>query len=58
MTAAGPAAAGVLYDARRGAYYTRPAVHGWLHMLCYRYRAVATTVNAPSIPGRARPDGS
>jgi predicted membrane channel-forming protein YqfA (hemolysin III family) len=32
MTGAGPAAAGLLYDARRGAYYTRPALRGWLHL--------------------------
>jgi hemolysin III len=35
MTGAGPAAPGLLYDARRGAYYTRPALRGWLHLLCF-----------------------
>ena len=35
MTGAGPAGAGLLYDARRGAYYTRPALRGWLHLLCF-----------------------
>ena len=31
----GPAGAGLLYDARRGVYYTRPALRGWLHLLCF-----------------------
>jgi hemolysin III len=35
VTGAGPAGAGLLYDARRGAYYTRPALRGWLHLLCF-----------------------
>jgi hemolysin III len=25
----------VLYDARRGVYYARPALRGWLHFLCF-----------------------
>jgi hemolysin III len=25
----------VLYDARRGVYYARPALRGWLHLLCF-----------------------
>ena len=33
-TDAGPAGAGLLYDARRGVYYARPALRGWLHLLC------------------------
>ena len=35
MTGADPAAAGLLYDARRGVYYTRPVLRGWLHLLCF-----------------------
>ena len=35
MTDAGPAGAGLLYDARRGVYYARPALRGWLHLLCF-----------------------
>jgi len=35
VTGAGPAVAGQLYDARRGVYYTRPALRGWLHLLCF-----------------------
>jgi hemolysin III len=34
-TDAGPAGAGLLYDARRGVYYARPALRGWLHLLCF-----------------------
>jgi len=32
---AGPAGAGLLYDARRGVYYARPVLRGWLHLLCF-----------------------
>jgi hemolysin III len=32
---AGPAGAGLLYDAHRGVYYTRPVLRGWLHLLCF-----------------------
>jgi hemolysin III len=35
LTEAGPAGAGLLYDARRGVYYTRPVLRGWLHLLCF-----------------------
>jgi hemolysin III len=35
VTGAGPAGAGLLYDARRGVYYTRPVLRGWLHLLCF-----------------------
>jgi hemolysin III len=34
-TDAGPAGADLLYDARRGVYYARPALRGWLHLLCF-----------------------
>jgi hemolysin III len=34
-TNAGPAGAGLLYDARRGVYYARPVLRGWLHLLCF-----------------------
>jgi hemolysin III len=30
---AGPAA--LLYDARRGVYYAKPLLRGWLHLLCF-----------------------
>jgi hemolysin III len=32
---AGPAAAALLYDARRDVYYAKPALRGWLHLLCF-----------------------
>jgi hemolysin III len=35
VTDAGPAGAGLLYDAHRGVYYTRPVLRGWLHLLCF-----------------------
>ena len=35
VTDAGPTGAGLLYDARRGVYYARPALRGWLHALCF-----------------------
>jgi hemolysin III len=35
VTDAGPTGAGLLYDARRGVYYARPALRGWLHVLCF-----------------------
>jgi hemolysin III len=35
VTEAGPAGAGLLYDARRGVYYAKPVLRGWLHLLCF-----------------------
>jgi hemolysin III len=35
VTDAGPAGAGLLYDARRGVYYARPVLRGWLHLLFF-----------------------
>ena len=35
VTDAGATEPGVLYDARRGVYYARPALRGWLHLLCF-----------------------
>ena len=35
VTESGPAGAGPLYDARRGVYYARPVLRGWLHLLCF-----------------------
>jgi hemolysin III len=35
VTEAGPAGAGLLYDARRGVYYVKPVLRGWLHLLCF-----------------------
>ena len=34
-TDAGRTGAALLYDARRGVYYAKPALRGWLHALCF-----------------------
>ena len=35
MTVTGSRAAQPLYDARRGVYYSKPVLRGWLHLLCF-----------------------
>jgi hemolysin III len=35
VTAASSSEAQPLYDARRGVYYAKPALRGWLHLLCF-----------------------
>ena len=35
MTDTGSPATGLLYDARRGVYYAKPVLRGWLHLLCF-----------------------
>ncbi|MGD0704478.1 MAG: hemolysin III family protein [Trebonia sp.] len=35
VTEADPTGAGPLYDARRGVYYAKPLLRGWLHLLCF-----------------------
>ena len=35
MTVTGSPAAQPLYDARRGVYYAKPVLRGWLHLLCF-----------------------
>ena len=40
MTAAGSPTA-QLYDARRGVYYAKPVLRGWLHLLCFGASLVA-----------------
>jgi hemolysin III len=47
---AGPAGAGLLYDARRGVYYAKPALRGWLHLLCFW----ASLVSGPLLVARAQ----
>jgi hemolysin III len=37
----GPAQAGVFFDARRGVYYTRPLLRGWLHAVWFGASVVA-----------------
>jgi len=48
-TDAGSTGAGLLYDARRGVYYAKPALRGWLHLLCFW----ASLAGAPLLVGRA-----
>ncbi|HEY7264135.1 MAG TPA: hemolysin III family protein [Trebonia sp.] len=49
MTYAGPTGAGLLYDARRGVYYAKPALRGWLHALCF----VASLAGGAALLARA-----
>ena len=35
VTETGPTGAALLYDARRGVYYARPVLRGWLHLVCF-----------------------
>jgi hemolysin III len=35
VTVTGSQEAEQLYDARRGVYYAKPALRGWLHLLCF-----------------------
>ena len=35
VTEADPTGADPLYDARRGVYYAKPVLRGWLHLLCF-----------------------
>src|ERR1700722_7982417 len=41
VTISGSPAAPVLYDARRGVYYAKPVLRGWLHLLCFAASLVA-----------------
>ena len=49
MTISGSPAAPVLYDARRGVYYVKPVLRGWLHLLCF----CASLVFGPLLLARA-----
>jgi hemolysin III len=42
--AAPPPAAGALYDARRGVYYTKPVLRGWLHLIWFGASLVLGTL--------------
>ena len=48
------AAAGRFYDARRGIYYTKPVMRGWLHLLWFGVSLVVSTVLLAHTPGTAR----
>jgi hemolysin III len=49
VTAIGSPAPGAFYDARRGVYYTKPVLRGWLHLLWF----VASLVLGPLLVARA-----
>ena len=49
VTDAGTAGEALLYDARRGVYYTRPALRGWLHLLFF----AASLAAGPLLVARA-----
>jgi hemolysin III len=42
------------YDARRGIYYTKPVMRGWLHLLWFGASLVVSTVLLTRTPGTAR----
>jgi hemolysin III len=46
--------AGMLYDTRRGIYYAKPALRGWLHVLWFGVSLVAGTLLLASVHGTAR----
>ena len=52
--AAQPLAAEPLYDARRDAYYTKPVLRGWLHLLWFEVSLVLGTLLLARTDGAAR----
>jgi hemolysin III len=51
---AGAPAVGALYDARRGVYYTKPLLRGWLHLLWFELSLVLGTLLLVHTHGYAR----
>jgi hemolysin III len=49
-----PPAAGALYDARRGVYYVKPALRGWLHVLWFAASLVTGTLLVARADGAVR----
>jgi hemolysin III len=49
-----PPAADVLYDARRGVYYTKPVLRGWLHLIWFGVSLVLGTLLLVRAHGSAR----
>ena len=58
MTATSPTPASTaaerFYDARRGIYYTKPVMRGWLHLLWFGVSLVVSTLLLAHTPGTAR----
>ncbi len=50
----GPRAADALYDARRGVYYTKPVLRGWLHLIWFGASLAAGTLLLAGVHGAAR----
>jgi hemolysin III len=48
-----PGPAGANYDARRGVYYTKPLLRGWLHLLWFEASLVAGTLLVTQAHGAA-----
>jgi hemolysin III len=49
-----PPAAGALYDARRGVYYVKPVLRGWLHLLWFGASVVLGTLLLACAHGAVR----
>ena len=49
-----PPTADALYDARRGAYYTRPVLRGWLHLVWFAISVVIGTLLLARAHGATR----
>ncbi len=49
-----PPPADALYDTRRGAYYAKPVLRGWLHLLWFEVSLVAGTLLLARTHGAAR----
>ena len=49
-----PPAAGALYDARRGVYYVKPVLRGWLHLLWFGASLVLGTLLVARAHGAVR----
>jgi hemolysin III len=52
--APGPPAADALYDARRGVYYTKPVLRGWLHLVWFEISVVIGTLLLARAHGATR----
>jgi hemolysin III len=50
----GPPAADALYDARRGVYYTKPVLRGWLHLVWFEISVVIGTLLLARAHGATR----
>lgn len=49
-----PSAADALYDARRGVYYTKPVLRGWLHLVWFEISVVIGTLLLARAHGATR----